>query len=88
MENSIFWEERGRQNSVLRGRVKSSGLVKCAYLDMYLPREGVIIECPLNYLFHDVVTVIITCRNVRIMGNDDWEMTVSENHKVKVVING
>ena len=22
-------------------------------------REGVIIECPLNYLFHDVVTVIL-----------------------------
>ena len=25
-------------------------------------REGVIIECPLNDLFHDVVTVILTSR--------------------------
>ena len=27
-------------------------------------------------------------RNVRITGNDDWEMTVLENHEVKGVING
>ena len=26
----------------------------------FASREGVIIECPLNDLFHDVVTVIIT----------------------------
>ena len=26
------------------------------------PREGVIIECPLNDLFHDDVTVILTLR--------------------------
>ena len=25
-------------------------------------REGVIIECPLNYLFHDVVTIILASR--------------------------
>ena len=28
------------------------------------PREGVIIECPLNELFHNVVTVIITSQIV------------------------
>ena len=28
----------------------------------FTPREGVIIECPLNDLFHDVVTVILTSR--------------------------
>ena len=35
-------------------------------------REGVIIECPLNGLFHDVVTVIITSRMaVRELEDDD-----------------
>ena len=27
-----------------------------------VPKEGLIIECPLDGLFHDVVTVIITSR--------------------------
>ena len=30
----------------------------------FTPREGVIIECPLNELFHDVVIVILTSRMV------------------------
>ena len=36
------------------------------------PREDVIIECPLNGLFHDVVTVIIMSRMaVRELEDDD-----------------
>ena len=31
---------------------------------MVSPREGVIIECPLNEIFKDVVTVIITSQMV------------------------
>ena len=27
-------------------------------------------------------------RNIILTENDDWEMTVSENHELKVVING
>ena len=35
-------------------------------------REGVIIECPLNGLFHDVVTIIITSgMAVRELEDDD-----------------
>ena len=36
------------------------------------PREGVIIECPLNHLFHDARDVILTSRNdVRQLDNDE-----------------
>ena len=28
------------------------------------PREGVIIECPLNELYHDIVTIILTSQMV------------------------
>ena len=31
---------------------------------LHKPRGGVIIECPLNELFHDVVTVIVTSQMV------------------------
>ena len=37
-----------------------------------VPREGMIIECPLNHLFHDARDVIITSRtDVRGMNDDD-----------------
>ena len=43
------------------------------------PREGVIIECPLNDLFHNVVTVILTSR----MGVS--EMVVNVGNVVTVI---
>ena len=38
-----------------------------------LPREGVIIECPLKWQFHDLVTVILTSRTAvsRVVENVD-----------------
>ena len=42
-------------------------------------REGVIIECPLNYLFHDVVTVILMSQ----MGVS--EMVVNVGNVVTVI---
>ena len=42
-------------------------------------REGIIIECPLNDLFHDVVTVILTSR----MGVS--EMVVNVGNVVTVI---
>ena len=38
----------------------------------WLPREGVIIECPLIHLFHNARDVILTSRNgVRQLDDDD-----------------
>ena len=38
-----------------------------------VPREGVSIECPLNGLFHDLVTIIITSQTVvgEVVDNDN-----------------
>ena len=42
------------------------------------PREGVIIECPLIYLFHDARDVILTSRNeVRGIPSDDNDNEMS-----------
>ena len=48
-------------------------------LNWIVSREGVIIECPLNYLFHDVVTVILTSQ----MGVS--EMVVNVGNVVTVI---
>ena len=41
------------------------------------PREGVIIECPLNHLFHDACDIILTSQNdVRQLDDDDDQPTL------------
>ena len=46
--------------------------------EWFISREGMIIECPLNDLFHDVVTVILTSQ----MGS---EMVVNVGNVVTVI---
>ena len=48
----------------------------------YSPREGVIIECPLNGQIHDARDVILTSRtDVRGMNNDDDVQTLDDVFK-------
>ena len=61
------------QSRLLRSRLASD------------PREGAIIKCPPNGLFHDLVTVIITPRTVisEMVNNDkdnDWPLVVQKCH--------
>ena len=47
---------------------------------MFDPRVSVIIECPLNDLFHDLVYVILTSRTaVSEMVDNDWPLVKSKD---------
>ena len=53
-------------------------------MDPYFARQGIIIECSLNLLFHDLVTVIVTSRTVisEMVDNDnDNELPLAVNKR-------
>ena len=54
------------------------------WMDPYFARQGIIIECSLNLLFHDLVTVIVTSRTVisEMVDNDnDNELPLAVNKR-------
>ena len=52
-----------------------------------IPREGVIIVCPLIHLFHDALDVILTSRNnVRQLDDDDDEPTLGIYININIML--